>query len=203
MIMVQDDKQAGLADSTIKVNSVEEATKTDADGKMTLAKEYEIGTTLSIEASKNGFVAKVDFKVEDNNGQDNLVTIELGYKKLETCSTDGEKSVANYLIKPGVPMTEEICKNLACLSNPDCDYYFYTSGKCYCGDLDGTNPVPASELTGNVDVYLKDPSKATNEAFKSCGTTPKEMVNLEHFSIYRKCYSFSFIAEKSYDFGPR
>eukprot|EP00093_Oithona_nana_P014568 14568.XXX_830990_830691_1 [CDS] Oithona nana genome sequencing. len=40
MIMVQDDKQAGLADATIKVDSVEEATKTGADGKLTLAKEY-------------------------------------------------------------------------------------------------------------------------------------------------------------------
>ena len=185
--MVQDDKQAGLADATIKVDSVEEGTKTGADGKLTLAKEYEIGTTLSIEASKNGFVAKVDFKVEDNNGQDNLVTIEVGYKKLETCSTDGDKSVANYLIKPGVPMAEDLC-NLACSSQSDCDYYFYTSGKCYCGDLDGTNPVPASELTGNVDVYLKDPSKATNEAFKSCGTTPKEMVILKHITISTKCY---------------
>ena len=167
MITVQDDKQAGLADATIKVDSVEETTKTGADGKLTLAKEYEIGTTLSIEASKNGFVAKVDFKVEDNNGQDNLVTIEVGYKKLETCSTAGEKSVANYLIKPGVPMTEDLC-NLACSSQNDCDYYFYTSGKCYCGDLDGANPVPVQGLAGNVDVYLKDPSKASNAAFQSC-----------------------------------
>merc|ERR1712062_12535 len=175
MIMVQNDQKVGLADATIKVDSAEEATKTGADGKMTLAKEYEIGATLSIEASRTGFVAKLDFKVEDNSGEDNLVTIELGYKKLETCPTDGDKSVANYLIKAGVPMAEDICRNFACASQSDCDYYFYTSGKCYCGDLDGANPVPAPELTGNVDVYLKDPSKADNEAFKSCGITQKEM----------------------------
>ena len=174
--MVQDDQKVALADATIKVDSIEEATKTGADGKLTLAKEYEIGATLSIEASRTGFVAKLDFKVEDNSGEDNLVTIELGYKELETCPTDGDKSVANYLIKAGVPMAEDICRNFACASQSDCDYYFYTSGKCYCGDLDGTNPVPAPELTGNVDVYLKDPSKADNEAFKSCGITQKEKV---------------------------
>ena len=75
MIMVQDDQKVALADATIKVDSLEEATKTGADGKMTLAKEYEIGATLSIEASRTGFVAKLDFKVEDNSGEDNLVTI--------------------------------------------------------------------------------------------------------------------------------
>ena len=49
----------------------------------------------------------------------------------------------------------------------DCDYYFYSDSKCYCGDLDGTNPVPVT-LSGNVDVYLKDSSKKTNSAFASC-----------------------------------
>ena len=171
MIMVQDDKQAGLADATIKVDSVEEATKTGTDGKMTLAKEYKLGTTLSIEASKTGFVAKLDFKVEDNNGQDNLVTIELGYKKLDNCLTTGDNNVAKYLIKPGQSFPETICRNLACAINNDCDYYFYTSGKCYCGDLDFANPIPAEGLTGNVDVYLKDSSKSSNAAFKSCTKT--------------------------------
>ena len=168
MILVRDDKQAGITDATIKVDSVEEATKTGANGKMTLAKEYEIGTTLSIEASKNGFVAKLDFKVEDNNGQDNMVMLELGYKKLDNCLTTGDNNVAKYLIKPGVLIPETFCRNLACATNNDCDYYFHTSGKCYCGDLDGANPLTALGLTGNVDVYLKDPSKASNAAFQSC-----------------------------------
>ena len=168
MILVQDDKQASITDATIKVDSVEEATKTGADGKITLAKEYEIGTTLSIEASKNGFVAKLDFKVEDNNGQDNLVTIELGYKKLDNCLTTGDNNVAKYLLKSGQTFPENICRNFACGTNNDCDYYFYISGKCYCGDLDGANPLSDSELTGNVDVYLKDLSKASNAAFQSC-----------------------------------
>ena len=166
MILVQNDQKVGQIDATIKVNSVEEATKTDADGKMTLAKEYEVGTSISIEASKTGFAAKLDFMVEENNGQDNVVTIELGYKKLESCSTDGENSVAKYLIKPGVPMAELLC-NLACSGQSECDYYFFISGNCYCGDLDGANPLTAP-LTGSVDVYLKDPSKASNPAFQSC-----------------------------------
>ena len=168
---MQDSQKAGRSDATIKVDSVEEATKTGTDGKMTLAKEYKLGTTLSIEASKSGFVAKLDFKVTDNNGQDNLVTIELDYKNLGSCPTTGDNNVAKYLIKPGQSFSETICKNLACASNNDCDYYFYTSGKCYCGDLDGTNPVTASGLTGNVDVYLKDSSKSSNAAFKSCTKT--------------------------------
>ena len=167
MILVQNDQKVGQIDATIKVNSVEEATKTDADGKMTLAKEYEVGTSISIEASKTGFAAKLDFMVEDNNGQDNLVTIELGYKKLESCSTDGENSVAKYLIKPGIDIPSESICVVACSNNADCDYYFYTSGRCYCGDLDGANPLTAP-LTGSVDVYLKDPSKASNPAFQSC-----------------------------------
>ena len=49
-----------------------------------------------------------------------------------------------------------------------CDYYFYSDSKCYCGDLDDENPISASGLTGNVDVYLKDSSKKTNSAFASC-----------------------------------
>ena len=108
MILVQNDQKVGLADATIKVDSAEEATKTGADGKMTLAKEYEIGTTLSIEASQNGFVTKLDFKVDDNNGQNNLLTIELGFKKLESCSTDGDKSVVNYLVKRNVSQSNLI-----------------------------------------------------------------------------------------------
>ena len=169
MILVQNDQKVGQIDATIKVNSVEEATKTDADGKMTLAKEYEVGTSISIEASKTGFAAKLDFMVEDNNGQDNLVTIELGYKKLESCSTDGENSVAKYLIKPGVEMAEASICEAACTGNLACEYYFFTSGKCYCGDLDGASIVPApASLTGNVDVYLKDESKLTIAPFNSC-----------------------------------
>ena len=168
MILVQNDQKVGQIDATIKVNSVEEATKTDADGKMTLAKEYEVGTSISIEASKTGFAAKLDFMVEENNGQDNLVTIELGYKKLESCSTDGVNTAANYLLKPGVDMPLESICDVACSNNENCDYYFFTSGKCYCGDLDGTNPAPAVGLTGNVDVYLKDPSNISNAAFQSC-----------------------------------
>ena len=89
MILVQNDQKVGQIDATIKVNSVEETTKTDANGKMTLTKEYEVGTSISIEASKTGFAAKLDFMVEDNNGQDNLVTIELGYMLLDSCLTEG------------------------------------------------------------------------------------------------------------------
>ena len=167
MILVQNDQKVGQIDATIKVNSVEEATKTDADGKMTLAKEYEVGTSISIEASKTGFAAKLDFMVEDNNGQDNRVTIELGYKKLESCSTEGDNTAAKYLFKPGLDIPSESICVVACSLNADCDYYFYTSGKCYCGDLDGANSLTAA-LIGSVDVYLKDPSKVSNPAFQSC-----------------------------------
>ena len=51
-----------------------------------------------------------------------------------------------------------------------CDYYMYEGTKCYCGDLDGSNPVSVS-LSGNVNVYLKDSSKSSNAAFGSCTKT--------------------------------
>ena len=180
MVTVQDDQNTGITDATIKVNSEEEATKTDADGKLTLANEYNIGASISIEVSKSGFKTKTESKtIEDNNGEDNTIIFSLSisnyitFEKLQSCSTEGEKSFAKFLLKPGFQMPEANCKT-ACTNNPLCEYYFYASGvplgTCYCGDLDGVNPQSVS-LTERVDVYLKDASKATNEAFDSCGET--------------------------------
>ena len=41
---------------------------------------------------------------------------------------------------------------------------------CYCGDFDGTNSFTA-DLTDTVDVYLKDDTKSSNDAFKNCQAT--------------------------------
>ena len=92
-----------------------------------------------------------------------------GFKKLESCSTDGRKSVATF-IHALAPLTEENCKK-SCEQSPQCDFFIYkpdeTMFTCFFGDIDGANHIPVS-LTGNVDVHLKDPSESTNEAFKSC-----------------------------------
>ena len=91
-----------------------------------------------------------------------------GFKKLESCSTDGRKSVATF-IHALAPLTEENCKK-SCEQSPQCDFFIYKPDEtmtCYFGDVDVTNHIRVS-LSGSVDVHLKDPSISTNEAFKSC-----------------------------------
>ena len=146
--MVQDSKKSPLEDVTIKVDSIEEATTTDANGKLTLTNEYKLGAKITISMTKDYYkTGSVTKEIEDNNGENNLVTISLadgkdyeylkvwkinekfftGYTKLESCPTSGDKSVAKYLIKPGFELTEAICKK-ACWSQDACEYYFYLSG---------------------------------------------------------------------------
>ena len=75
---MQDEGKKGIEAATIKIDSIEEPTKSNADGKFTLAKDYEIGATLSIEVSKPGYETKSEaVTVKVNNGNDNLVIIQL------------------------------------------------------------------------------------------------------------------------------
>ena len=76
VILVQTDEKIGVKEAMIKVNSSEEATRTNDEGRMTLSKAFKIGTTLSIEIVKSGYEIKdKSIEVKDNNGQDNLVTM--------------------------------------------------------------------------------------------------------------------------------
>ena len=76
--MVQDSKKSPLEDVTIKVDSNEEATTTDANGKLTLTNEYKLGAKITISVTKDYYkTGSVTKEIEDNNGQDNLVTISL------------------------------------------------------------------------------------------------------------------------------
>ena len=60
------------------MDSIEEATTTDANGKLTLTNEYKLGAKITISMTKDYYkTGSVTKEIEDNNGQDNLVTISL------------------------------------------------------------------------------------------------------------------------------
>ena len=60
------------------MDSNEEATTTDANGKLTLTNEYKLGAKITISVTKDYYkTGSVTKEIEDNNGQDNLVTISL------------------------------------------------------------------------------------------------------------------------------
>ena len=60
------------------MDSIEEATTTDANGKMTLTNEYKLGAKITISLSKDYYkTGSVTKEIEDNNGENNLVTISL------------------------------------------------------------------------------------------------------------------------------
>ena len=76
--MVQDSKKSPLEDVTIKVDSIEEATTTDANGTLTLTNEYKLGAKITISMTKDYYkTGSVTKEIEDNNGENNLVTISL------------------------------------------------------------------------------------------------------------------------------
>ena len=76
--MVQDSKKSPLEDVTIKVDSIQEATTTDANGKLTLTNEYKLGAKITISMTKDYYkTGSVTKEIEDNNGENNLVTISL------------------------------------------------------------------------------------------------------------------------------
>ena len=78
MILVQDEQNAGIEAATIKIDSIEETSKSNSEGKLTLAKEYKIGATLTIEVSKAGYdVEAISKTISDNNGEVNTFTVRL------------------------------------------------------------------------------------------------------------------------------
>ena len=95
LFLVQDEEKVGIEAAIIKIDSVEEPTKTDTTGKLSLSKEYGIGRILSIEVSKTGYYSKSkSITVKDNDEEDLLVTIEL-----EALSSNW-KSLTNYFSRP-------------------------------------------------------------------------------------------------------
>ena len=60
------------------MDSIEEATTTDANGKLTLTNEYKLGAKITISVTKDYYkTGSVTKEIEDNNGENNLVTISL------------------------------------------------------------------------------------------------------------------------------
>ena len=171
-VLVQNDEKKGIQDAIIKVDSFEETVKTDAEGKVTLEVLFCTKFTVKVTASNK----EQTVPVEVDDMKTSLQITFKSFTKLDQCIT---KNVDKLLFKLIEAETKDTCE-VICYNADQCDYYFYVSGKCYCGDLDGTNPLPALvSLPANVDVYLKDDSKSINEAFNSCGIFTVPMMSYE------------------------
>ena len=70
-----EDERGSVSEATVKIDSNDEG-RSDADGKLILDNKYKIGTSLSIEITKTGYIPMSTMKkVEGNNEEDSIITI--------------------------------------------------------------------------------------------------------------------------------
>ena len=80
VVLVQNDKGSGIKDAIITVDSTDETTTTNADGKMTLSNAYKLKKTITIKATYNNKDEEKSITIVDNDGKDNEVTFTFNGK---------------------------------------------------------------------------------------------------------------------------